>query len=98
MKNYQSYQTGIETTHIRHKEVSQATYQSYQTGIETEWKVEAFDCYGTINRTKLELKQEIEKANVQQGNYQSYQTGIETDCWDYNMYQALQLSIVPNWN
>ena len=79
MKNYQSYQTGIETTHIRHKEVSQATYQSYQTGIETEWKVEAFDCYGTINRTKLELKQIVGIIIcTKHCNYQSYQTGIET--------------------
>jgi len=56
-------------------------------------------CLRTINRTKLELKQEIEKANVQQGNnYQSYQTGIETRiALCYDTIPTL-LSIVPNWN
>ena len=55
-------------------------------------------CYaGTINRTKVELKQDLVALLTDEYGYQSYQSGIETAFANFCASYYI-LSIVPKWN
>ena len=52
----------------------------------------------SINRTKVELKRDIDRNFKLTNDYQSYQSGIETRERRYIQDAGLLLSIVPKWN
>ena len=54
------------------------SYQSYQSGIETAWQFWGGSWAATINRTKVELKHNMNGTVSIAEGYQSYQSGIET--------------------